>query len=124
MEQIINPQQRIAVFFYEEIILLGQVISKHRNKEDLIFRMAKMLDWVYRRHNGQIGAFENEIIEQLLVQPYKPHLSTIYLLEKHFPEKQGEVTKWLIPSAKGKKSPQKMSAAPATTGPVPKTIKC
>ncbi|MBI5555562.1 MAG: hypothetical protein HY920_06920 [Elusimicrobia bacterium] len=79
----------LKVIFYEEIVLIGRVLSDHQNKDDLIFRLAKMLDWVYRRHTGQIGRFENEIIEMLLKQPYKPHLSTIYLLERHFPEIKG-----------------------------------
>jgi len=82
----ITPLNPMRSFFYEEVILLGRVISIHKNKEDLFFKLARMLDWVYRRHSGGIGDFENETIEWLLSQSYRPHLSTIYLLERHFPE--------------------------------------
>ncbi len=85
MERIVQPQ-KIKKFFYEEVILLGRVFSRHENEEDLIFRAVRMLDWIYRRHTGRIGGFENETIEQMLKQPYQPHLGTIYLLEKHFPK--------------------------------------
>jgi hypothetical protein len=73
-------------FFIEEVILLGHVFSDHQNEEDLMFRCAKMLDWIYRRYTGQTGDFENQLITQLLKQPFTPHPSTLYLLEKHFPE--------------------------------------
>ncbi len=92
-QPIINPANPIRHFFYEEVILLGRVISIHKNKEDLFFKLVRMLDWVYRRHIGKIGTFENETIEQLLKQSYRPHLSTIYLLEKHFPELSREPRK-------------------------------
>ncbi len=80
-----QKSKTINRFFYEEIILLGRVFSDHQSEEDLMFRSARMLDWIYRRYTGQIGNFENQIITELLKQPYKPHPSTIYLLEKHFP---------------------------------------
>ncbi len=87
MSEIINTIPPILnKFFLEEVILLGRVFGFHQSEEDLMFRSARMLDWIYRRYTGQIGNFENQIITQLLKQPYKPHPSTIYLLDKHFPE--------------------------------------
>lgn len=82
----ITDYPMLKKFFIEEMILLGQVFSDHRSEEDLMFRCARMLDWIYRRYTGQIGDFENQLITQLLKQPFNPHPSTLYLLEKHFPE--------------------------------------
>jgi len=73
-------------FFYEQVILLGRVLSDHQSKEDLIFRSARMMDWLYRRYTGKLGNFEEEIVKELLKEPYEAHMSTDYLLEKHFPE--------------------------------------
>ncbi len=82
----ITDYPMLKKFFIEEVILLGHVFSDYRSEEDLMFRCARMLDWIYRRHTGRIGDFENQIITQLLKQPFNPHPSTLYLLDKHFPE--------------------------------------